>query len=73
MFGLGKSIGIAGRVAVAIFVVVALVACAVDLRSLLLSFLVGEVLVAVAVVTEVVSSVLMLLGNWIAARLVKKL
>lgn len=68
VFFVGKCIGTVGRVIGFVFVVVVGIAATVDKRSLLLSFLTLYVVVAVAIATEVLSSVLMFLGHWIAAK-----
>jgi hypothetical protein len=67
-FQVGKGIGIAGRVVVGICLLAAVLSAAVDERTLLLSFLAAYVVVFFFVITEVLSSVLMFLGNWWAAR-----
>jgi hypothetical protein len=68
IFGVGKSIGVIGRVLLAVFLVVVAIAAAVDERTIMLSALAAYVFVALMVLTEVLSSVLMLLGSWLAAR-----
>ena len=67
-FAIGRSIGIVGRTVVAGFLLVAAIAAAIDQRTLLLSFLGSYAAIAFVVLTEVLSSVLMFLGNWAAAK-----
>jgi hypothetical protein len=68
IFRAGKSIGVVGRVLLAVFLVVVVVAAAVDERTIMLSALAAYAFVALMVLTELLSSVLMLLGSWLAAR-----
>ena len=68
MFVVGKCIGIFGRVVVAVFLVGVAIAAVVNQRTLLLTFLAGYPVIGLAVATEVLSSVLMYLGNRVASR-----
>jgi hypothetical protein len=72
IFTFGKTIGIIGRAIVTVFLVAVAVAAVVDRQTLLLFFLIGYAVTGLALVTEVVSSVLMFLGNWVTARAVRR-
>lgn len=68
VFFVGRTVGAIGRVLVALCVVGVAIAAAVDQRTLLLSFLLAYPAVLVLVVSEIISSSLMLLGHHKAAR-----
>jgi len=68
MFAFGKCIGIFGRIVVAVFLVGVAIAAVVNQQTLLLTFLAGYPVIGLAVATEVLSSVLMYLGNRVASR-----
>ncbi|MFZ2990325.1 MAG: hypothetical protein WA086_20195 [Ideonella sp.] len=68
VFRIGQSIGAGGRILLAACLVLAAFAAIVEQRTVLLSFVFGYAVIAVLVLTEVLSSVLMFLGNWLAAK-----
>ena len=73
LFNLGRGIGIIGRVLLSLFVVSALIAAVVHQNTILFSLLLGYVIFAVIVTTELLSAGLMTGANWIAYRAHKKM